>query len=109
MSMANPKYGYGRQIITSSLTGAPGYMTNDGSKTRLTELLLEGLGANQAAFAPGVDMITAVELRRWLVNADQSNTFSGMKVGRIWDEWEGASNKGDILLYRKGNGCADFP
>ena len=72
----------------------------------MSELLAKGLGEGKGAFRghDANDMLTAVQLRQWLVNADKSNTFSGMKVGRIWDDWEDADNDGDILLYREGNG-----
>ena len=126
LAFASPvaQYGYSRQLLASSLADTNSYMSHlltnsymshkqvpltqpDGTVemvskyTRLTELLLRALGPTTLeAFCDGGEHITAVGLRQKLREMDTANTYQAMVVGRIWDEWLGTRNDGDILLFR---------
>jgi hypothetical protein len=96
-----PVVGHGRQMITSALKDAPSWAEAD--ETTLTRLLVDALGPNQSVFEAGETVISAVELCRRLqpLDPDIEQSFS---VCRIWSDWDGAKNDGDILIYRTGNG-----
>ena len=98
--------GYARQLLTASLKDYAAYMSQDGSLTRLTELLLQALGPAKAVFRPGETAITAVELARRLLTLDsaKTKTFQSMLVGRVGNDWTRETNEGDILIFRDGNG-----
>jgi hypothetical protein len=120
LAFASPvaQYGDSRQLLASSLADTNSYMSHrqvplwikpDGTVvttskyTRLTELLLRALGPTTLeAFCDGGEHITAVGLRQKLREMDTANTYQAMVVGRIWDDWRGTRNDGDILLYRGG-------
>ena len=111
------QHGYSRQLLASSLGDTSSYMSHEqvpwtkpdgrvvmvSKYTRLTELLLRALEpATLEAFRDGEEHITAVGLRQRLREMDTANTYQAMVVGRMWDEWLGTRNDGDILLFRDG-------
>ena len=96
------RVGYARQMLASALEHANAYMTDDASQTRLTELLTRALGPTLEVFRPTEQSLTLRELRRRL--SELGDMFSARKVGRIWLEWGGTANTGDIVFYREGNG-----
>ena len=106
MSSSAVRLGYARQIITSCLRDTPSYVSQDGTLTRLTELLVSALGPSLSAFDGGKEHITAIQLRQRLQQLDKQNTFQAMLVGHIWDDWSGTPNDGDIVLFRDGSGVS---
>ena len=96
-----PVVGHGRQMITSALKDAPSWAEAD--ETTLTRLAVNALGPNQSVFEAGETVISAVELCRRLQPLD-AHIAQSLSVCRIWSDWDGATNDGDILIYRTGNG-----
>ena len=96
---------FARQIMTSALRDALGYVALDGTCTRLTELLQRAFGpATLGVFRDGEESLTAVELRQRLQQLDKEDTFQAFLVGRIWDEWCGTPNEGDVVFFKTGAG-----
>jgi hypothetical protein len=107
--LAAPRPGYARQILTSSLDDANGYITTDLSQTQLTELLVRALGPTHEGFAPGETVISVRDLRRRLQAMAPADMEQALLAGRIWSDWDEPPNEGDILLYRDGSGVVSAP
>ena len=104
-----PLSGYARQVLTSSLPYANGYMTIDKTQSQLTALLMCALGPNSEAFEPGETGISVRDLRGRLQALGSTSMFQALLLGRIWSDWHSTPNDGDIILYRHGNGMISAP